>query len=181
VPHGGREAGSGAGIAAGKRRRARKPVAAEERRLIHGPAEGRPDARDGPVVVGEVGEPPQQLLVLGERHVVEERVAPVEESGQSARGHVADETVALAEIEAAPALGPAGERGHGEHAAQVVGGERYSLHRAVLGRDSTPPGRDRRPGPRPTTYGGRSTRPAGPPRSDRSREGRGAGMRPCTG
>ena len=143
------EAGGVPRVAARKSHRAREAVPAEQRRLVQGPPEGRADARDRPVVVGESGKPPQQLLVLGEGHVVEERVAAVEESGQSSGGHVADEAVALSEIDAAPGLGSTGERGDGEYAAQIVGGERCSLHREVLARDSTPRARGPREALRP--------------------------------
>ena len=122
------EAGGVPRVAAGQRHRDAEAVPAQQGSLVHGPPEGRADARDRPMVPGEPGHPLEQLLVLGQRHVMEERVAPVQEPREAARGHVTHEPVALGEVDRAPAGSAAGQRGHGEHAAQIVGGERCHLH-----------------------------------------------------
>ena len=135
---------------------------AEQLRLVQRAAEGRPHAGDRPVVVGEARQPPQQLLVLGERDVVEERIAAVEEPRHASLGHVAEEPVVLPEVDGAAAVGAADERRHGEHAAEVVGGEPGPLHREALRRSVIRSARGPLPGPPRPTPGATSSRPPVP-------------------
>ena len=76
----------------------------------------------------ETGHPVEQGLVLGQRQVVEESVAPVEEAVDPARRHVRDEVGALVEVQGPAGLRLADEGRDGEDPAQIIGGEWALLH-----------------------------------------------------
>ena len=83
----------------------------EEARLIEGAAERWADARNRPARRREVGQPVEERFVLGQRDVVEERVAAVEKARDAPLGDVPGDLFGGVEVEAAAAVGFARQRG----------------------------------------------------------------------
>ena len=77
---------------------------------------------------GEVGQPVEERFVLGERDVVEERVAAVEEARDAAVGDVPGDLFGRIEIEAAVAVGLARQRRDGVNAPQVFESQSVASH-----------------------------------------------------
>ena len=84
-----------------------------------------------PVILRDSSHPAEQPSYSA-RVTIEERVAAVEESGEAAGRHVADEPVVLGEADGPPAGGAAGQGGTA-NTPQVVGRERCGFHRGFLG------------------------------------------------
>ena len=116
------------GVVAGKRHRATEAVAAKEDRLVHRPAERRPEAGDRQERVSETGPPVEELTVLLESHVVEKRVPSVKKARDSPVGHVPDETIVLGKVDRVPGVGLARQRRNGEHPTQLLLTQACRLH-----------------------------------------------------
>ena len=85
-------------------------MAAQDAGLIDGAAERGAEARNRPPRGREVGQPVEERLVLGQRNVVQERVAAVEEARDAAVGDMPGDLFGRIEIEAAVAVGLARQR-----------------------------------------------------------------------
>ena len=116
-----------AGIAARQDHGAPERVTPQQARLIHRAAERRPDARNRPARRAEARKPVEQRFVLGQRDVIEERVAAVEKSMDPARFEVPRHLLGGIEIDAPATVGCAGQWRDRKHAPEIDRGDGF-LH-----------------------------------------------------
>src|SRR5437588_11606985 len=76
-------------VAARQNHRARELKSAKKPRLVHCAPIRRPDTRNYPEMVAKAGEPLEQLFIFSQRDVVQERVAAINQSRNSAATDVA--------------------------------------------------------------------------------------------